>query len=520
MNPKLIVIALTYVAACGKDSGGGAAGVGSGSGSGSAGPSIAMPAIGVESPSGFDFTYGKGKDDFAKATAAYKAPAKDWSAIRTSCEAALAKDAGHLDARRLLASALVQLGDHAAAVDHLVKVIAADWRKYGAAMDADPDLATLWSTPHGKAVEDVGGRIGEAVKAIAARRVLVLGRRAAFKWPSKPGAQWAATRAEVYAVDVDTRRFVRLTHTDHSVAAILPSPSGGEIAVVGYDKVEMPPPDKQATVPPLLARAWVQAFDPATWEPTAKRATLTKVRGAGVGYAEGDQLVAQSHPPSGRWMTGPSTSFSIDRATGKLAKIPGPKLSPSAMVALDMGWIERTPASGIEVSWDPATEDKPALAKQVKIGAKVLDVPGGAQVAPDGIVASPGGKRFALSTWVDPCNQEGTEPSIYVVDAATGALKHLLTGKSRFRVTWVDDERVLYEDGTGSLRLWSAADGREVGKLASKPGLFVGTLDAHTAPICRRAPPVVEPATGDEMPPEDTGSGDVAEPAPGPATTP
>ena len=125
--------------------------------------------------------------------------------MRSSCEHALAKDPQHLDAHRLLAVALAQTGDHAAAVDHIVTAIAGDYCKYGAALATDPDLEAFRATPHGQAVSALAARIhDEYVRRIKSGLWLV-GRRSTFKWPAKDGVQPSSSRGELYAYDRETQ---------------------------------------------------------------------------------------------------------------------------------------------------------------------------------------------------------------------------------------------------------------------------------------------------------------------------
>ena len=89
---------------------------------------LAMPALGVDQIKRFNFLYEAGAPAHEKAVAAYRK--KDWAAVRTQAEAALAKDPTHLGSHRLLVAALAQTGEPAAAVDHLVTAIAADYLQY------------------------------------------------------------------------------------------------------------------------------------------------------------------------------------------------------------------------------------------------------------------------------------------------------------------------------------------------------------------------------------------------------
>ena len=115
--------------------------------------------------------------------------------------------------------ALAQTGEHASVVDHIVAAIAGDYYKYGAAFATDPELESFRATPHGQAV----GQLAQQIHDEYARRIKgalwLVGRRGTFKWPAKDGVQQASSRGELYAYDRDSKRFLRLTRTEHEVPA-------------------------------------------------------------------------------------------------------------------------------------------------------------------------------------------------------------------------------------------------------------------------------------------------------------
>jgi len=480
-------------------------------------PALALPALGVDSLKKVNYVYGDGAKDYERALAAYKATPRDYAGVRSACEAALAKDGGHLDAHRLLAGALAQANDYPAATEHLLVALGGDWLRWGPTLGEDPDLTGYLASPQGKALTALGTQISEQFLARAKAGVPVLGRRAPFKWPAKPGVQWVSPRGELYAYDLESKRFLRLTHTDHSVAAVLPSPSGEELVVIGFDKVEVPDAKdpKAKDAPPLLARTWVETIDPKTWATTGKRATFAKARAVAVHYGVGDQLLvttfAPASPPA-RWGLGAPTTFSIDRATGKTAKTATPaELGPRAQVSADEVRAD-LPVAGIEATW----EGDPAMTTGFKLaGGKPVAIPESGKAPRASFAVSPAGKRVAFATWADPCAKDGAVGSLYAVDGATGALKHILTAASRFGVRWLDDDRLVYEDDAGGLRLFDAAAGREVLRIEEKGGLALRALSPSPKPLCRQEPPAIEveeaPAGAPPaMPPEE----------PGPATTP
>lgn len=478
-------------------------------------PVLEMPPLGVAAIKEMNYVYGDGAKAYAKVPDLYKK--KDWAAVKTACEETLAKDAKHLDAHRVLGTALAQLGDFDAATPHLATALAGDFLRWGPKLREDAELADYLASPQGKALLALHLQLKAAVEQTVSGGVWLLGRRSTFKWPSKSGA--ASSRGELYAWDEASGRFVRLTHTDHQLAAWLPSPAGDELALIGYDKAELPAA-KDKTAPPLV-QAWVRSVDARTFETRTAKATFKKVRGVGAYFGPGGQLLVDALAAAGRWGTTTTATYSIDASTGKTAKTtatrdPG---SARAVVTLDEVLVSG-PAAGLELT--PSSSD-PALITEItmKATSRTISLPetgvGDASVPR----ANPAGSRVAFATWVDPCGDKNApKPTLYVADAKTGDLSHLLTAGSRFNVRWLSDDRLIYEDDTGGLRIWDATaggKGRETGKLEDKAGYALSGLSPSSKPLCRKEP-LADVVTDDgteelPLPPEEG-----AEPAP--ASTP
>lgn len=457
-------------------------------GSASVKPSVAplaMPVLGVDRPSRMNYLYGDGAAAFGKAVAAYNAKTRDWAAVRTNCEAALAKDPLELDAHWLLATALAQTGEPASAVDHIVAALAADYYRFGASLDT-PDLADFRATPHGQAVVALATKIGDAYGAKVTSGVWVVARRSPFRWPGALGAQASSTRGELYAFDRESKRYFRLTHTDHEVAGFARAAGGGEVAVLGYDKIDRPKPPTPADAPPTFERAWIAVYDAKTWKPIGKRAALPQARELGIGYAAGDQLVATSAPAAGRWGLGPVTVASVDASGGKLAPIAGAAPVPRVALTVDEG----------RAVHDAGAADASATVATLMLGNAAVTIPESGQAQAQTIAIAPDKAHVAFATAVDACAKD-VAASLYVADGK-GALKHVLTAKSRFATRWLDATTLAYEDGDGNIRLWDAATGRETGKLEDKPGMALDALSPATAPLCKQGP---------ALPPETVGSG-------------
>lgn len=458
---------------------------------------IAMPATGVDKIARFNYARDTGQPAYDKAVGLYKAKPRDWAAIRAQCEAAIAKDPNHLDAHRLLGTALAQLGEHAAAVDHLVTALAADYYKYGPSIPADDDLKDFVATPHGQAIAQLSQKLAADWGKHVGGGLVVVARRVPFKGVAAAGVQAAASRGDLYAFDRETKRYYRLTHTEEAIAFVR-APGGGEVAVVGFDKVERAKDTKDA--PPLFARAWVQVFDTKEWKPVGAKATLGGARELAVGYGAGDQLLASLAPATGRWTVGDSITSSIDRTSGKLTKVASAPPEPRVALTLDEGRLVRA-ADGVKAAWQG--EPKTASALESASGAKI-QIPESGIVAASSVAVAPTSGRIAFATYVDPCAKD-TAPSLYVADGKTGAVKHVLSAKSRFATRWIDADVLAYEDGDGAIRLWDATTGREAMKLESKVGIALDVLSQDNAPLCKKAdePPPVAGSGSDDLPPEE-----------------
>jgi hypothetical protein len=459
---------------------------------------ISLPVLGVDKITRFSFIYDQGAAAYKRANDA--AARKDWAEARKQAESALAKDPNHLDAHRMLAIALVQGGEQAAAVDHFVAGIAADYFKYGVELATIPELKDFLASQHGQALTQLTAQIRDEYAKRIKTGLWLIGRRSTFKWPEKPGVQAGSSRGELYVFDRESKRYLRLSHTGDQVAGFVRSKSGAEVALLGYDKIDRSKED----APPLIARAWVQAFDTTEWKNTSPKITLASARAVSLYYGDGDQLLVATAPASGRWTLGAWTANSIDRTTGKLTKVTAPLASPRIELTLDEGRIVPPKSiEGVQAAW---TGDPPRAPTLTVPGAPPIQVPESGQAAMETVSVAPSGGYVAFATAVDPCAKDAA-PSLYVANAKTAALKHLLTNKSRFATRWIDAITLAYEDGDGAIRLWDATSNRESMRLENKAGLALDVLSLASAPLCKQAPPTAEPAgSGDEppLPPEES----------------
>jgi hypothetical protein len=460
---------------------------------------LIMPPLGLDHVARFSYDEGPGLT-----TLTAKAKAKDWHGVIDAAGVLLAKDdPSNLLARRLLAAALAQTGDPAAAVDHLVAVLGADYYRFASTL-ADPDLESFRATPFGHEIADLAQQIHDEYGQRVAKGLWLVARRNRFRWPDKPGVQADNSRGELYAYDRASHRFLRLTHTEHQVLGFVHAPTGNEVVVLGFDRVEH---DKADDVPPLFAHAWLQVFDTAEWKPVGARAVLPSTREVAFGYGNGGQILVSTTAATGRWTVADATWSSLDRTSGKLTKLDALVPAPRIVANLDDGRVVRLPSVDANWSGDPAT----TASFKTASGANVA-IPESGQALQASVAVSPDRARIAFATAVDPCAKDAA-PSLYVVDSKTATPRHILTERSRFATRWVDATSLAYDDGAGAIRIWDAATGRQSERLAEPGGMALDVLSLQNGPVCKAGADAGS-GTGsgsgsgsgsgnDEMPPEE-----------------
>jgi hypothetical protein len=466
---------------------------------------VATPPVGVDAIRRMNFASEAGAPSYEKAIAAYRGKTRDWSAIRTHAEAASGKDPQHLDARYLLGVALAKVGEPAAAVEYFVTALAGDHYKYAPLLDKDEDLKEFFATPHGASVKEVRAKIKAEYERRIAAGVLLVARRSAFRWPPKPGVEPAASRGELYAFDRETKRYLRISHTDHQVAGFVRSAAGAEVLLLGFDKIDRPKPAGKDDDPtPLIANAWIEVLDGASWERIGKRVSLGGGREIAIGYGPGEQILVSTAQASGRWGVGAPATSSLDKTSGKLTKVTVAPPVPRIVFTLDDGRLIRA-AEGVKAAWTGDPPTAPSLAA----GSAAITVPESGAAAQSTVALSPDKAHLAFATAVDPCAKD-VAPSLYVADTKSGALRHLLTSKSRFATRWIDATTLAYEDGGDAIRLWDPKLGGRGGQvllLENKPGIALDVLSPAPAPLCKQQPPATDTGSGsaDEppLPPED-----------------
>jgi hypothetical protein len=433
--------------------------------------------LGVARPADFAYEWGKGAAAYRTAAAARGR--RDWAAVRRACEEALAADPGHLDAHRLLASALAQQGAHAKAIEHLRIALAGDFASLGHAA-GDPDLAPLTSSPLGGALAEMVAAYREQFARSARGGLLLVARRGPFKAPAKRAGATSrlASRAEVFAYVRETRRYLRLTRTGFHVLGFLASPSGDELAWVSATQVALADPA------PILAGVKVGAVRLASPD-SAMTAHFENARALALEYA-GDELVATTYDADGRWGLRQARPYVIDRSQGKVTA--RPKAEPTGrrlLVRHETVELETAgDTDGIAADWNPETGAAEEFV--IESSQKRVRLPPGQAAARSSMAWSRDRSRFAFATAADPCASQRADrrATLFLVDAESGRLTQVHTAASRFWPRFLDSATLAFEDDRSGVRLHDAALAREVAHLETRGGLALHGLGAEPGPIC------------------------------------
>ena len=222
--------------------------------------------------------------------------------------------------------------------------------------------------------------------------------------------------------------------------------------MVGFDKVDHPKADTRRR----SSRGRGSSCSIERRGSRSVRASrLPAARMVAVGYGAGDQLLVATAAANGRLDARRSRRSTIDRqaregraaTAGAAHRVHARRRSRSCKPSM--------PAS-TRRGRDPATA--PSLKPRRARRSRCRNPAKAAQIT---VAARPGNASVAFATAVDACAKDAA-PSLYVADAKTGALKHVLTAKSRFATRWIDPTTLAYDDGDGAIRLWDATTAREV----------------------------------------------------------
>lgn len=460
--------------------------------------------IGLPTVEAFGYAAGLGQKHLRRAREAEKRG--DWRVVREACEDAIAADPFHLEAHRLLASAIANLGEARGVLRHLSIAVAGDPLRYGRDWERDPSFAPLRAGAIGGAMAERMAAYRAELGVRAQKGVLVVGRRIAAS-ALRAGAHDVRLRAEIYAWDGDTGRFLRVSRTNQGVAAFVRSPSGERLAYVAVTRARGASAKTGQAARLLEARVGlVDLVTPAMSPRTVPVRDAPDVR---LGWDEAGRLVSLGSGALAR----PEL---VDVLHGRRRAID--KVAPVTSIAVvEPGsvWVGGLAPAAIEADWHDdggSRGDAITGAFRLTTSNKTVTLPAGAHARRSSLVWSPGRARVAFTTWADPCAADADRRVVlvYVVDAASGRLRLVHRGESLGVLAWIDEERLAIEDGAQAVQVLDIAESsaRVLARLTAPGGLGLGRVPAIGRSACQPGSErdVFDDGGGDEQGARGSGS--------------
>lgn len=394
----------------------------------------------------------------------------DWPAVVASCRQALAEDPDHLEAAWLLAIGLAKLGENDQVAAPLHQAVAGELARWGTPSLEHPALAAFLATPLGVAWRQ---RVEQdrAVYAGTLGRALIV-----------------TAEGALFAVDVETRRWHRLTRSPGTVIGALAIPAARKIAYIGRA--------------PKKARRELGI------------GLIDLARGTASGQVPlgtpGPITVAFSAtPPVGFWVGAgaprPAAWRQLDEEL-HLRALPPKTARPTG------AWLEISVKGSVRLHALPpnvtADWDDQSLASAVRIGTsnRVVSVPSPGLIDGNTAAWSPDRAHFAFVAQLDDhCSAGAVNTAAFVADAATGGMKELERAAGGIALQWLA-ERTLAIAGDHGVSIRSLDDAVAPIEINGATGLMI----PRERPRC--APAEIEERAGDAEPigdePVDAGVAD------------
>ena len=330
-----------------------------------------------------------------------------WAEVAAACQQSLAADPGHLEAAWLYAVALAKLGKLDEVIAPLQRAAAGDFPKWGEASLELPGLQPFLATPVGAAwrrrVEQDRRRFADAV----ARSVLV------------------AADGELYAVELETRRWYRLTRAAGVVVGALALPAPHRLAYVARTRRKG------------AHQLGLGVIDLAQ---THARAPIS------LGTAGPITVTYSTRPPIGLWIGTGAPRATLWRQLDddfQLHPLPARTARPAG------AWLEVTSRGAAHLHALPpsvtADWDDQSLASAIRIGTsnRVISVPSPGLIDGNTAAWSPDRVHIAFVAQLDDhCAAGAVNTAAFVAEASTGATRELERAARGIALQWLAERKL------------------------------------------------------------------------------
>ena len=396
--------------------------------------------------------------------------AGDWAAVVSRCREALAADPEHLDAAYLLAVALAKTNAGAEAiVAPLAKAVAGDFAKWGAASLEQPALQPFLATPLGRAWRR---RVEEERPAFLA----ALGRSLVV-----------TAAGDLFAYDLETARWYRLTRTGGAVVAALHVRSQQRLVYVTREKVT-----EQATSRTRIGIGLVEIAAGRTRR-AIEVGEVAATAALRIGYSTKKPpgfIVRAGKLAKAAWRLVEEPRLSLERVPAKARPdVPAYLADRIRMDVIGRSVrIDRVAVEDVIADWDDSS-----LASAIKIGRskRVVTVPSPGLIDGDTATWSTDRTQLAFVAQLsDECARGVATGAAFVADAATGSVRELERATGGIAIEWVAERRLAIAGDRGV----SIVD------LGGGDPIVLGRADGLVTP--RRMPTCAVPAEPPDAEPE------------------
>ncbi len=400
----------------------------------------------------------------------------DWATVVTTCRQALAADPGHLEAAWLLAVGLAKLGKTDQVLAPLARAAAGDFARWAQSSLELPALQGFLATPVGEAWRRRVEQDRQRYVAAVARSVIV------------------SADGDLYAVEVETGRWVRLIRTTPSVVGALAVPAAGKIAYVARTKLAG------------KRELGIGVID----------LSRGKSSGAvGLGTAGPITVAYSAKPPIGFWIgAGPPRAIAWRQIDDEYRLQPVPARTPRPSGP----WLDVTAKASVRLHALPpnvtADWDDQSLASAIRIGTsnRVVSVASPGLIDGNTAAWSPDRVHFAFVAQLDDhCTAGAVNTAAFVADASTGGTKELERAAGGIALEWLTERKIVIAGDRG-VTIRGLDDGVPTTVIEGATGLLSPRERPRCAPLEPEDPQPegagasredAEPAVGDE--PVDAG---------------
>ena len=332
----------------------------------------------------------------------------DWATVVTTCRQALAADPGHLEAAWLLAVGLAKLGKTDQVLAPLARAAAGDFARWAQSSLELPALQGFLATPVGEAWRRRVEQDRQRYVATVARSVIV------------------SADGDLYAVEVETGRWVRLIRTTPNVVGALAVPGAGKIAYVARTRLAG------------KRELGIGVID----------LSHGKSSGAvGLGTAGPITVAYSTKPPTGFWIgAGPPRAIAWRQIDDDYRLQPLPARTPRPSGP----WLDVTAKASVRLHALPpnvtADWDDQSLASAIRIGTsnRVVSVASPGLIDGNTAAWSPDRVHFAFVAQLDDhCTAGAVNTAAFVADASTGGTKELERAAGGIALEWLTERKIV-----------------------------------------------------------------------------